>query len=144
MFIGIKLVEGADESFIPKKAHQEDSGFDLKSFECKFIAPGSWVLLSTGFYIDLPFGHEAIIRPRSGLALKHGITVLNSPATIDENYKGIVGVILINHSNDGFIVNIGDRIAQMVIQKKEDIELITVSDIGNSKRGNKGFGSTGK
>ena len=107
------------------------------------IESGEWKLISTGIYIKLPAGFEAQVRPRSGLALKKGITVLNSPGTIDSDYRGEIGVILINHSKNNFIVNSGDRIAQLVIAKHESIKLKNVQSIDSSNRGTGGFGSTG-
>lgn len=107
------------------------------------IAPGERVLISTGLYIQLPYGYEAQIRPRSGLALKYGITVLNTPGTIDADYRGEIGVCLINHGNDTFYVHHGDRIAQIVFAQVEQAALVEVSELVNTKRGNGGFGHTG-
>jgi dUTP pyrophosphatase len=108
------------------------------------IKPLERVLIKTGLFIELPELYEAQIRPRSGLALKHGITVLNSPGTIDADYRGEIGVILINLSNKPFIVNDGERICQMVIAKHEKAEWITVEMLNESSRGEGGFGHTGK
>ena len=107
------------------------------------IAPGERVLIPTGLYIQLPYGYEAQIRPRSGLALKYGITVLNTPGTIDADYRGEIGVCLINHGNDTFDVHHGDRIAQIVFAKVEQAALVEVSELVNTKRGDGGFGHTG-
>ena len=107
------------------------------------IESGEWKLISTGIYIKLPNGFEAQVRPRSGLALKKGITVLNSPGTIDSDYRGEIGVILINHSKNEFIVNNGDRIAQLVFNKFEQIEWSNVEELNETNRGTGGFGSTG-
>ncbi len=101
-------------------------------------------LIPTGLFIALPQGYEAQIRPRSGLAIKYGITVLNSPGTIDSDYRGEIGIILINLSNKRFVVNSGDRIAQMVISKHEQIKWEVIESLPKSNRGEKGFGSTGK
>jgi dUTP pyrophosphatase len=101
-------------------------------------------LIPTGLFIALPEGYEAQIRPRSGLALKHGITVLNSPGTIDADYRGEIKVILINLSNTPFVINDGERIAQMIIAKHEVVELETVEELDETSRGEGGFGSTGK
>jgi dUTP pyrophosphatase len=101
------------------------------------------LLVKTGLYISLQKGYEAQIRPRSGLALKKGISVLNSPGTIDADYRGEIGVILINLSDSDFEINSGDRIAQMVISKHETISWKIVDKLDESKRGDKGFGSTG-
>lgn len=107
----------------------------LKSLERK--------LISTGLFIALPSGYEAQIRPRSGLAFKYGLTVLNAPGTIDADYRGEIGVVLVNLSNDTFEIEDGERIAQMVIAKHETVELIEVDTLDETERGAGGFGSTG-
>ena len=129
----------------PKYQTKSSAGMDLMAFvdDPVIIESGEWKLVSTGIYIKLPTGFEAQVRPRSGLALKKGITVLNSPGTIDSDYRGEIGVILINHSKNNFIVNSGDRIAQLVIAKHESINLKNVESIDSSNRGTGGFGSTG-
>lgn len=129
----------------PKYQTKSSAGMDLMAFvdDPIIIESGEWKLISTGIYIKLPTGFEAQVRPRSGLALKKGITVLNSPGTIDSDYRGEIGVILINHSKNNFIVNSGDRIAQLVIAKHESINLKNVQSIDSSNRGAGGFGSTG-
>ena len=111
-----------------------DEGFTLSALERK--------LVPTGLFIELPEGYEAQIRPRSGLAIKNGITVLNSPGTIDADYRGEIGVILVNLSKDDFTVNDGDRIAQMIIAKHESAVWEEVTEINETKRGEGGFGST--
>jgi dUTP pyrophosphatase len=122
------------------------AGMDLRAniSEPIIIKPLERVLIKTGLFIELPELYEAQIRPRSGLALKHGITVLNSPGTIDADYRGEIGVILINLSNKPFIVNDGERICQMVIAKHEKAEWIPVEMLNESSRGEGGFGHTGK
>ncbi len=129
----------------PKYQTKSSAGMDLMAFvdDPIIIESGEWKVISTGIYIKLPTGFEAQVRPRSGLALKKGITVLNSPGTIDSDYRGEIGVILINHSKNNFIVNSGDRIAQLVIAKHESINLKNVQSIDSSNRGTGGFGSTG-
>lgn len=107
------------------------------------IEPGNWALVPTGIHLQLPVGYEAQIRPRSGLAAKNGVTVLNSPGTVDSDYRGEVKVILINHSDVPFIVNDGDRIAQMVIAKHCCADFETVFSLDETQRGQGGFGSTG-
>ena len=121
----------------PKYQTKSSAGMDLMAFvdDPIIIESGEWKLISTGIYIKLPLGFEAQVRPRSGLALKKGITVLNSPGTIDSDYRGEIGVILINHSKNNFIVNSGDRIAQLVIAKHESINLKNVQSIDSSNRG---------
>lgn len=106
------------------------------------IAPGGRALIPTGLKMSLPIGYEAQVRPRSGLALKHGITVLNTPGTIDSDYRGDVGVVLINHGSDIFDVHQGDRIAQLIVNKVEQVEFEIVDALDDTARGTGGFGST--
>ena len=121
------------------------AGMDLRAYlEVPItLNPGERKLIKTGLYIELPEGYEAQVRPRSGLALKKGISVLNSPGTIDADYRGDIGVILINHSDKEFIVKSGDRIAQLVISKFEKVDWETSNEINSTSRGDSGFGSTG-
>ena len=121
------------------------AGMDLRAYVKGPItlSPGERKLIKTGLHIELPEGYEAQVRPRSGLAFKKGITVLNSPGTIDADYRGDIGVILINHSNEEFAVNNGDRIAQLVISKFEKVDWETSDEINSTSRGDSGFGSTG-
>jgi dUTP pyrophosphatase len=107
------------------------------------LAPGTRALVPTGFALELPHGYEAQVRPRSGLALKHGIAILNSPGTIDSDYRGEVMVILINHGTEPFLVQRGDRIAQLVIAPVAQVEIVPVEALGETERGPGGFGSTG-
>jgi len=142
----IKIVNKSTNP-IPTYATEGSAGMDLraslKEFESIIIRPGERKLISTGISIQLPKGYEAQIRPRSGLALKNGITVLNSPGTVDMDFTGTVGVILMNQSIDNFIVNNGDRIAQMVISKYEKANFIVVDELKETERGDGGFGHTG-
>lgn len=121
------------------------AGMDLKAniSEPMKINPLERTLIPMGLFIQLPEGYEAQIRPRSGLALKQGLTVLNSPGTVDADYTGEIGVILANISNNPVIVNPGDRIAQMVVTKHEKVEWTEVTELDNTERGDGGFGSTG-
>jgi dUTP pyrophosphatase len=112
--------------------------------ETVILKPGERKLIPTGIHIQLPQGYEAQVRPRSGLALKHGVTVLNTPGTIDSDYTGEVGVILINQGNQDFVIADGDRIAQMVIAKYKQAQWVKVSELQATKRGAGGFGHTGK
>jgi len=130
---------------LPEYATALSAGMDLKAnidapIELK---PMERTLVPTGIYIELPEGFEAQIRPRSGLALKHGISVLNSPGTIDADYRGEVGVILVNLSNETAIIEDGDRIAQIVFAKVEKVNLAVSETLSSSQRGGGGFGSTG-
>lgn len=131
----------------PTKAHPSDAGWDLYSAEDTIIYVGSQKVISCGFCMELPKNYEAQIRPRSGLAAKHMISVTNSPGTIDSNYRGTVKVILINHARhceNHFVINKGDRIAQMVIKKVEPSEYTMVDELSETDRGDGGFGSSGK
>ena len=130
---------------LPKYETLSSAGMDLRASleESIVLKPFQRLVVKTGLFISLQQGYEAQIRPRSGLALKKGITVLNSPGTIDADYRGEIGVILINLSDSDFEINTGDRIAQMIIAKHEKIEWEVVDKLDDSVRGDKGFGSTG-
>jgi dUTP pyrophosphatase len=140
--ISIQLLH--PRAVLPKYAHgpEEDAGMDLCATEAVMLEPGVPVLVPTGLAIELPPGYEAQIRPRSGLALKHAITLPNSPATIDPGYRGEIRVILLNLGKVGYQVQVGDRIAQMVVARYEAVEWI-VGALGESVRGGGGFGSSG-
>jgi len=131
---------------LPSYETPYSAGMDLRAFLDRpvTLAPGERTLIPTGLYIALPEGYEAQIRPRSGLAIKHGITLLNSPGTIDADYRGEIKVILANLSNETFTVNDGDRIAQMVIARFEQAQWTPVEKLDETQRGEGGFGSTGK
>ena len=131
---------------LPKYQTLLSAGMDLRAYleDPIVLKPLQRALVKTGLFISLHPGYEAQVRPRSGLALKKGISVLNSPGTIDADYRGEIGVILINLSDLDFEINSGDRIAQMVIAKHETISWKVVDKLDNSLRGDKGFGSTGK
>lgn len=131
---------------LPEYATEHAAGLDLKAniSEAVTLKPLQRQLISTGLFIELPSGFEAQIRPRSGLAFKNGITVLNSPGTIDADYRGEVKVLLVNLSDTDFVINDGERIAQMVVAKHEQITWAQVSVLEDSNRGAGGFGSTGK
>ena len=145
MTIAIKIhMDNGCEDLFPRKAHDDDAAFDLRSRVDVVIPSGKIMLVPTGVFMELPVGYEAQVRPRSGLALKHGITVLNTPGTIDAGYRGEVGVILINAGEKDFAIARGDRIAQMVIQQLTDVQLVSAEALSESARGAGGFGSTGK
>ncbi len=141
MEIQIKKVQ--KDAIIPKYARKGDAGFDLHSVTRGVVLPGESELIKTGIAVEIPQGYEVQIRPRSGLALKHGITVLNSPGTIDSGYRGEIGVILINHGSKVFVYDKGDRIAQGVINKVEQASFIKAEELADSERGKGGFGSSG-
>lgn len=130
---------------LPKHTTESSAGVDLRANIDKSILlrPGKRLLVPTGLYIELPLGYEAQIRPRSGLALKHGITVLNTPGTIDADYRGEIGVILINLSDENFTINPGERIAQMVVTNYESIKWLDASSLSRTERGEKGIGHSG-
>ena len=131
---------------LPEYATPMSAGMDLRAnlSEPIELKPLERKIIPTGLFIELPKGYEAQIRPRSGLAIKKGITVLNTPGTIDADYRGEIGVILINLSNESFVVNDGERICQMVISRYSKAELVTIDSLNESVRGEGGFGHTGK
>ena len=132
---------------LPKYETQYSAGLDLKAFLPEgpiTLEPLQRGLVKTGLFIELPVGYEAQVRPRSGLARKKGITVLNSPGTIDADYRGEICVILINLSQEPFVINDGERIAQMVVARHEQAELVQVEELSETERGAGGFGHTGK
>lgn len=133
-----------EEAQIPKYAHEGDAGMDMVSTDDAVIKPGETKLIHTGIAIELPKNTEAQIRPRSGLALKNSITVLNTPGTIDEGYRGEICIILINHGKNDFHVEKGMRIAQMVIKPVYKVEIVEKIELDESERGIGGFGSTGR
>lgn len=131
---------------LPRYATIASAGMDIRAFlhEPVALKPLERMLIPTGIYISLPEGYEAQIRPRSGLAIKHGITLLNTPGTIDADYRGEIGVILVNLSSDTFIINDGERICQMVITSCTQAEWEQVETLDETERGAGGFGHTGK
>ena len=141
----IKRLPNATDLPLPKRMSEAAAGFDLYA-NIKYnviLKKGEPQLVPTGISIALPFGYEAQVRPRSGLALKHGVTVLNSPGTVDADYRGEIGAVLINHSDYDYVVKRGDRIAQLVIAKVEMAEFEEVNELPESERGTGGYGSTG-
>ena len=131
---------------LPQYETAHAAGMDMRAFisEELVIKPMQRMLVPTGLHIELPVGYEAQIRPRSGLAYKHGISIVNSPGTIDADYRGEIKVLLINLSDTDFVVNNGDRIAQMVIAKHETISWESVEELNDTARGHGGYGHTGK
>lgn len=130
---------------LPEHATEHSAGVDLRAHldAPVTLAPGAYKLIPTGLRIELPEGTEAQVRPRSGLALKHGVTVLNSPGTIDADYRGEVGVLLINHGREPFEVKDGERVAQLVVARYERVRFEENADLRASERGSGGFGHTG-
>lgn len=139
----VKFRKTDPSATLPSYAHPGDAGMDLCSVEELVIPRGERRLVRTGLAMRLPPGYEAQVRPRSGLALKKGVTVLNSPGTIDEGYRGEIGVILVNLGDEPFGVCKGDRIAQMVVAPCARAEIVLVSELDSTERGAGGFGSTG-
>ena len=132
-----------EKAIIPNYAHEGDAGLDLYSVDKLVLAPGERALVHTGIKIELPKNTEAQIRPRSGLALKNGISLVNAPGTIDEGYRGEIGVIIINHGLESFTVEEGMKIAQMVVKPVWRVEVEEVVSLSDSERGEKGYGSSG-
>jgi len=130
---------------LPKYSTKNSAGMDLRANieENVILKPLERVLIPTGLFIEIPNGYEAQIRPRSGMAIKKGISILNSPGTIDSDYRGEIGIILINLSNNEVVIENGERICQMIIAKHETAILVEVNEINETSRGKGGFGSTG-
>ncbi len=141
--VKLKIKRIKDNAILPRYAHKGDAGMDIFSTERYLIKPFERCLISTGLKIEIPEGYELQIRPRSGLALKKGISLPNSPGTIDSGYRGELGVILINYGKEEFEINPGDKIAQAVLNKIESAEIEEVEEISATSRGEGGFGSTG-
>ena len=129
---------------MPARAREHDAGLDLYAAEAVTIEPGARALISTGIALAIPEGYAGFVLPRSGLALRHGITQLNAPGLIDPGYRGEVKVLLVNHGRAAATIARGDRIAQLVIQRVEPTELVEVDELPPSDRGAEGFGSTGR
>lgn len=143
--LAVKIINQSNNP-LPKYQTSQSAGMDLHAnlSEAIILQPGERKLIPTGLFMELPEGYEAQVRPRSGLALKHGVTVLNSPGTIDADYRGEIQVLLINHSDLDFEINHGERIAQMVIAKHEQVNWIENESLNNTERGAGGYGSSGK
>ena len=139
----VKVLRTDPEAQLPAYAHPGDAGMDVRSIEDVTLAPGARALVRTGLVLELPPDAEAQVRPRSGLALKHGVTVLNTPGTIDAGYRGEVGVILVNLGSEAFVVEKGMKIAQLVVAPVAQAEIVEVSAVDATDRGADGFGSTG-
>jgi len=144
--ISLKRKDGCGDLPVPRYATPGSSGMDL----CADVAgeltigPGGIKLISAGIYVSIPEGYEAEIRPRSGLALKHGVSLVNTPGTIDSDYRGLVSLIMINHGQEPFVIRRGDRIAQMVIKEVVKADVRVVDSLDETARSHGGFGHTGK
>lgn len=144
--VKIKKLAGYEDMPLPQKMSEFASGYDLYAGVEKplIVKPGERILVPTGFSLEMPAMIEAQVRPRSGLALKNGITMLNTPGTIDSDYRGHVQVILVNLGTEDFVIKRGERIAQLVFMELPKIDLVEVEEITSTERGAGGFGHTGK
>jgi dUTP diphosphatase len=141
--VQLKVKKLNPSATLPSYAREGDAGLDLFAVQRVVIESGKSALVPTGVAIELPPGTEAQVRPRSGLALKHALTVLNTPGTVDEGYRGEVGVILINHGAHAFTIEPGMKIAQMVVSPRIQVAVVEVPELSDTERGAGGFGSTG-
>jgi dUTP pyrophosphatase len=142
--VKMKIKKIHPDAIIPKYAHEGDAGMDLFSVEEVIIKPRYRLAVRTGLEFEIPEGYEAQIRPRSGMALKNGITVLNTPGTVDSGYRGEIKIILVNLSSKDYFIQKGDKIAQAIINKFEKVKIEEAGELSDSTRGKAGFGSTGK
>ena len=138
-----RLTDSNEDISLPSYATEHSSGLDLRTSEDVSLQPGEYKLIPTGFAIEIPEGYEGQVRPRSGLALKYGIACLNSPGTIDSDYRGEVKVLLINHGKESVKFARGERIAQLIISRYERVEVEVVADLAETVRSGGGFGHTG-
>lgn len=145
VLVEVRVEKGCEDLPLPQYMTEGSAGMDLYAAvdEAVELQPGSWGLIATGISVVLPVGYEAQVRPRSGLAFRHGIGVLNSPGTIDSDYRGVVGVILFNFGREPFVVRRGDRIAQLVVTRVCHANLKTVEVLPDTSRSSGGFGHTG-
>ena len=139
----IEVLINSDPDLLPTLGNAGDAGYDLRAAIDIVLEPGDRALVPTGVRIAIPNGYVGLVHPRSGLAVKNGITVLNAPGTIDSGYRGEIMVPLINHSREQFSISRGYRIAQIIFQAYEQVRFITVAELPGSQRGSQGFGSTG-
>jgi len=139
----IKIQKINEDAIIPEYAHDDDAGMDVYSTKNYLLLPNHRILVGTGLKVEIPKGYEMQIRPKSGLALREGITVLNTPGTVDSSYRGEVGVVLINHSSKPYKIEKNQKVAQIVFNKIERAKLLLKEALSETKRGEGGFGSTG-
>ena len=128
----------------PERAHDGEAGVDLCARTTLDLGPDEWAMIPTGIAVAIPEGHAGLVAPRSGLAARHGISVVNGPGVVDAGYRGEINVVLINHGDEGFTVNRGDRIAQLLVVPVATVDLVRVEELPGSSRGTDGFGSTGQ
>jgi dUTP pyrophosphatase len=139
----VSVLRMATDLPLPAYARADDAGLDLHAAEAVTLAPGARALVPTGLALAIPAGFAGFVLPRSGLALRHGVTLLNTPGLIDAGYRGEIKVLLVNHGAEPVVLNRGDRVAQLVVQRVEQVALAPVSELPDSARGAGGFGSTG-
>jgi dUTP pyrophosphatase len=141
----VKIINTSDLP-LPQYQTELSAGMDIPAYieSSVTLQPGDRTLIPTGLFLEIPPGYEMQIRPRSGLALKHGVTILNSPGTVDADYRGEIKVLLINHGQEPFVISKGDRIAQMILAKHEVISWEATSQLNTTERGDGGYGSSGK
>ena len=144
MTVKVRVKRLSPDAKIPRAAREGDVAFDLYSIIDYELRPGERYAVPTGIAMDIPHGYEGQVRPRSGLALKEGISVLNTPGTIDSGYRGEVKTIIINHNDETFMITKGMRISQLAIRPVPEVEFIEVDELSDTERGESGFGSTGK
>ncbi|MFO0724829.1 MAG: dUTP diphosphatase [Myxococcota bacterium] len=144
LVIQVRVLPGRPELPLPERQSVGASGMDVVAAEALVLDPGAYAAVGTGLALAIPVGFEVQVRPRSGLAAKHGVTVLNSPGTIDADYRGELKVLLVNHGKTPYNVQVGDRIAQLVVSTVVDAVLKRVETLGSTERGEGGFGSTGR
>ncbi len=144
MKINVQIKKLNEKAVVPEYQSKEAAGFDFHAIETTVLNPGERALIATGLSVALSYGYELQIRPRSGLAFKYGITVLNAPGTVDSDYRGEVKILLMNHGTETFTVNDGERIAQGVIQEVTQAKFTVVDELEDTDRGVSGFGSTGR
>ena len=142
--VKIKIKKIHPDAIIPKYAHKGDSGMDVYSVEEFELKTLERKLVKTGLSFEIPIGYEIQTRPKSGLAIKYGITIVNAPGTIDSCYRGELGIILMNTDKETYLIKKGEKIAQIVLQKVEEMEFIETENLDSTSRGDKGFGSTGQ
>ena len=144
MTVKVRVKRLSPDAKIPKAAMAGDVAFDLYSTIDYELRPGERFAVPTGIAVEIPSGYEGQVRPRSGLALKEGVTVLNTPGTIDSGYRGEVNIIMVNHNSESFKITKGMRICQLAIRPVTDVEFVEVDELSDTERGEGGFGSTGK
>jgi dUTP pyrophosphatase len=142
--VELRVLKLRDDASLPLRAREGDAGLDLRAVESATIAPGARATIPTGIALEIPPRHAGLVLPRSGLAARHGIALVNAPGLIDSGYRGEVKVLLLNTGRDAFEVEPGDRIAQLLLVPYAEAEAVEVAEVGASARGDDGFGSTGR